>query len=489
MLRLDVLDETKGDPTPIGTCEIDGSVIFQNENLSEGKYIYDKWYDLTLNGRRAGMIYLEMTFYPSAPVLPPKLYESMESGQFRTSNSSHKTLPPPPPEHPLKHQQPNAMDDVFVSGEEKRSFFKTFNSLQSNQQPTPLNSSGSSAGSQADDVFVNGDEPPENLKQKYFLKFNKLKNKFQTKEPINHLWNGEERDRSERAAHINPIDTKEFDNLEDLERDLGVRTDPRANGPSNGPGARTSGPGARTSGPSRANERNDQYDRVFGGNDRYERFCDEQPPSPPPHSAPPSAPVSDYAPSDYPNPFPSLVTEHKKSPLRKPPPESPTAKPIQRTKPNTTSVPFSADSIGLDTDDLPTKVYFMDKPVKSLSYSSLPNEPEPVNTNEIDPRYYAPTPGEHFKQSRAAQLERSRDLDLRTKETGYLGNGQWDNKNFSPSIFDRMGKNSTPKVNDENLGFENKPHVPPKIPQGLSEQEYFVLEREKYLQDINGRRM
>ena len=68
------MDETKNDPTPIGNVEIDASIIFTNpENNENGKYIYDKWYDLTLNGRRAGMIYLEMTFYPTAPVLPPKI--------------------------------------------------------------------------------------------------------------------------------------------------------------------------------------------------------------------------------------------------------------------------------------------------------------------------------------------------------------------------------------------------------------------------------
>ena len=72
--KIDVLDETKNDPT-IGNVEIDASIIFTNpENNENGKYIYDKWYDLTLNGRRAGMIYLEMTFYPTASGFTSKSY-------------------------------------------------------------------------------------------------------------------------------------------------------------------------------------------------------------------------------------------------------------------------------------------------------------------------------------------------------------------------------------------------------------------------------
>lgn len=473
-ILLNVLDETKGDPTPIGACEIDGSIIFQPENQTDGKYIYDKWFDLKLNGRRAGMIYLEMTFYPSAPVLPPKLYEASASS---SSSNSNKNLPPPPPEHPLKYAKPSAMDDIFVSSDDdkRRSFFKS-----------PLTSS--SSNDRNDDIFVasnpeEGEEPsglsPGKLKQKYFDKFNKFRTKFQTKEPVNHLWNSGEREKHTRANHISPIDATEYDNLEELERNLQINHADES--PSFNP-------------------------------QRLSFSFEEEPPSPPAHS--------DYTP----NPFPALVTHtsparaysppaHKqvdspeflpspppkpssnnKGPLRKPPPgklESAMKNLSLNDKTNTTSIPFSADSIGLEEDQLPTKVYCMDKPIKSLSHSSLPNEPDPINVNEIDPRYYAPTPDEHFKKNR----QKARDTDYRSNETGYLGNGQWET--FSPSIFDKLTKpTSEPKSfdshkvdNDENLGFENKPHVPPKIPQGLTEQEYYVLEKEKYLRDINGRRM
>lgn len=35
---------------------------------------------------------------------------------------------------------------------------------------------------------------------------------------------------------------------------------------------------------------------------------------------------------------------------------------------------------------------------------------------------------------------------------------------------------------------EAKPEVPPKIPQGLNEMEYYILEKEKYLRDLQARR-
>ena len=34
-----------------------------------------------------------------------------------------------------------------------------------------------------------------------------------------------------------------------------------------------------------------------------------------------------------------------------------------------------------------------------------------------------------------------------------------------------------------------KPEVPPKIPKGLTETEYYILEKEKYLRDLRGNRI
>lgn len=441
LLKLDVLDETKNDPTPIGTCDIDCSVIFQDQKRQEGKYIHDSWYNLTLNGRRAGMIYLEMTFYPSAPVLPPKLYETYENTDVMrsstTSYGSHKELPPPPPEHPSLSHKSSVMNDIFVSSQDSKK--KTFFNMSSESKSSTNTSVGVSP--EEDDVFTSSPEK----KNKYFDKFNKFKNKFQSKEPIRHLWSREEKESYDRANTIRPINVHDFDNLEELQKDI------QFNSPT-------------------TNQFQD-LDISF-----------EHPPSPPPHSEysytqPESTPVvNDQLRSPSPPKTPA-----KTLPLRKPPPEFEVVQGMSKLNvksPNNTSIPYSADTIGLEEQDhLPTRVYFMDKQVKSLSYSSIPNPKEPVNMDEIDPRYYAPTPGQHYGNSNKAD----RIGNISNNESGYLGNGKWETK-FSPSIFDRI------PVNDENIGFENKPHVPPKIPQGLTELEYFVLEKEKYLRDINGRR-
>ncbi|CAH6720543.1 hypothetical protein CLIB1444_04S02454 [[Candida] jaroonii] len=418
IIRLDVLDETKNDPTPIGTCEIDCSVILGSENERDGKFIHDKWYELSLNGRRAGMIYLEMTFYPSAPVLPPKLYENIEyeqtSENFRSSTNSHgsfKNLPSPPPQHPSKSRKPSVVDDIFVNEDDLKKRNKFFQSVE--------DALGSSSSSVEPD-----DEEPATLKNKYLGKFNRFTKKFQAKEPITTFWG--DKQENKRVQNITPFDTEEFDNLDDLQRDI-------------------------------------QQNRSFQ--------MDDSPPSPPAHSVHSFQPNFDHTPHQSPqrrNQYqssPPKTPAKDRTPGRKPPPG--------KVNHSTTAIPFSADTIGItDEDELPTKVYFMDEQVKSLSYSCNPFPTEPIDKNEIDPKYYAPTPNEHF----GSQKPRFRDVQ---DNSGYIGNGKW--KNFSPSIFDRI-------PNDKNLGFENKPNVPPKIPQGLSEREYFVLEKEKYLKDINGRR-
>lgn len=66
LLKLSVLDETKKSPVLIGDAEIDCLPVF-NTTADEG---YDKWHPLQYAGRTAGEIYVEMTFYPTAPIEP-----------------------------------------------------------------------------------------------------------------------------------------------------------------------------------------------------------------------------------------------------------------------------------------------------------------------------------------------------------------------------------------------------------------------------------
>lgn len=438
LLKLDVLDETKSDPTPVSGTEIDCSQVFQTPaNLQEsGKYILDSWYDLTCNGRQAGTIYLEMTFYPSAPVLPPKLSYSSEA----------KVLPLAPEEPDFSSLAPlpeNDNDDLFVSGDYKKRS-SIFRSSDPGIQPKD------------DSVFVTG-EPKKSSR------FAKLKSKLRSREPILSMWSDKNPTSSTVAEHndLTP-NMSPIDNLERLRVDIGGEVSPV--------------------------------------------------PPPPPHSdygsfnlSPVRTPVKSL-PSQSPSPnryynrspekSPSFPDQSRTSPkrtLRKPPPDISenmaglelSGKKAVPYSANTTAIPFSADTIGLDDDDaLPTKVFHLGQAVQLLTHDSRLSVVH-ENPHEIDPRYYAPTPTE--KMARSWRLQngegRSKDykVDLNTDTTGYLGEGKWRTDRFSPSVFQR--------INDENGGFENKPTVPPKIPQGLSEVEYYVLEKDSYLKDINGRRM
>ncbi|CDR37621.1 CYFA0S01e13498g1_1 [Cyberlindnera fabianii] len=63
VLKLSVLDETKKAPTLIAEAEVDVTPAFY-ASVKDG---YDKWHTLTSgDGREAGEIYLEMTFYPAS---------------------------------------------------------------------------------------------------------------------------------------------------------------------------------------------------------------------------------------------------------------------------------------------------------------------------------------------------------------------------------------------------------------------------------------
>ncbi|CUM64620.1 uncharacterized protein PRCAT00002228001 [Priceomyces carsonii] len=125
----------------------------------------------------------------------------------------------------------------------------------------------------------------------------------------------------------------------------------------------------------------------------------------------------------------------------------------------------------------------MDEPVSRLKHPLRNidnNGAYKLNPDEIDPKYYAPTPDEHLTRTLRLQNGNANrndlSIDLRTRETGYLGDGK-----FSPTIFDKLGHN------DENQ--RPKPNVPPKIPKGLTAAEYYILEKERYLNDLKGQRL
>lgn len=497
LMIVDVLDETKNEPTPIGNVEIDCSKIFANpENQEHGKFIYDNWYDLNMFGKRAGMIYLEMTFYPSAPILPPKIVnhnvtvkeeESIYSPRNSQSKYAHEVSShhSHPHHHTLNHQlsahsgqpqlQSHSHSPLRISPNRSHSPTKYYDSY--NHRHSPSKSEGNLTYSHSesqiptpapvakqrtamDDVFVSSqnsekstflkhlsflknsastnetdlsDNYPEYAspdKNKKHSKWYKFTNKFQSKEPISTLWQGEKTPEPESEPEVSQNITfpKPMQHL--LYPD----------------------------------DEDDTDDRDFMA------------PLPPPHLV--ESNISSKSSTTSFKPFPPAGMSTTSS--RKPPPGNDFS-----TLNLTTSIPFSADTIGLTDDELPTQVYLLDKKVQSLTYSSPHEEEHHINPNEIDPKYYAPTPSAKLNTKFRLQGGHARKQDLaidfRTDETGYLGNGK-----FSPSVFERINQNHHNDYDDDQ---ENKPKVPPKIPQGLTNQEYYAIAKDQYLRDLNGQRM
>lgn len=412
MMKLDVLDETKNDPTPVGNTEIDCSQVFLDPaHLQEGgKYILDAWHDLQFNGRPAGKIYLEMTFYPSAPVPPPKMgmeeISRTHEVHVRTHNHSHSEnggrgyYSAQEESSPMRNSLPTralAADDVFVNEEAGSRFRRS--------------DPGVPAALEPEGVFSSGKKEPG--------RFSRLKSRFRALEA---KWDSHSR--------LGPAE--------------GVpQLHPELLYPKLLPESLYPDPNLQIS---------------------------DIPPPPPPHvSLSPSRPhlaiLESFGTSSF----------HSRSPARKLPSRSPErhGSPTRKPPPgiSNTSVPFSADSFGAEEDSLPTAVYSLGKPVQQLTHSAKPGAPHTLNPHEIDPRFYAPTPLEHMGPTKNVREFRE------SADSGYLGEGKWKMDRFSPSVFQRVG--------DEN----EKPAVPPKIPPGLSEKEYYTLERDSYLKDVNGRRL
>ncbi|KAK6202479.1 uncharacterized protein RJT21DRAFT_118520 [Scheffersomyces amazonensis] len=448
IMKVDVLDDCKNEPTPIGNCEIDCSIIFAEDKLEGNKYIHDDWYDLSQNGRRAGQIYLEMTFYPSAPVVPPKVPDnwsasnlahspSHQQAQVR-SNSQSPTRSLSPHYSYTNASSPNSPDRKKTVVDEV--FVNSLNSDKSSKHSSIfMRNSNNSTQTANSEIFVNSNNQEE-LKggKKYLAKFNKLKDKFSAKEPIGKLWNESNHlqinnnttttkspsPRNNYGRNISPISAYGIDDdEEDLDK---LRKQMQADA--------------------------DDADDVSS-----EEIEFIKPPTPPPHTSKPA------------------------SPRRKPPTEYNTSFNSIPAK-----VPFSADSMGLDDDGIDAlSEKFDGLPGSVYNDSTNGYKPHRLNPNEIDPKNYAPTPDEHL--NRRLKLQNGKGvtkddlkIDLRTDKTGYLGNGK-----FSPSVFQRaVGHN----YDGDQENNQMKPQVPPKIPQGLTEAEYYAIEKDTYLKDLNGRR-
>lgn len=519
ILVVDVLDETKNDPTMIGHCEIDCLKVFNHSNYHDGKYILDGWYELLFNEKRAGLIYLEMTFYPLVPIVPPKVpvesaptaplpphhyleaavHDHIEdtsdqssmglrpSLEFGVSHSLRPPIPPKdvPPPLPTHSIRSSAVESPDHSNSPRRSPIRRspHNSLlphsslpsqnsHHSHPPPPVHHSQLAqdtprprisqrlsqtsdllrsppkhphrkSNSAVDEVFVLGNYKPPGLAEK-------LK-KFATQRPPP----------SPTVVTLNEEDIDKKGGLKNriskfvskYETKNGVST-LWNHSPSERARTVESGPYFRSPLPM------SEYESEI--NFAPESAVDGDVPQPPPHTL-------------------VLGKRPLESGLMRYLPSSELSKLFSRLL---TAVPFSADLIGLEDEpeDLPTQVFCMNQQVRLLSHAHHPQLEKPIvaaDADEIDPKYYAPQPTEQLNQqfriSEGHATDRDLAVDLRTHKTGYIGNGK-----FLPSVFDRA----------LHAGFEDdpKPPVPPKIPYGLSEKEYYTIDRQLYIKDISGNR-
>ncbi|KAA8916383.1 hypothetical protein TRICI_001458 [Trichomonascus ciferrii] len=95
VLKLSVLDENDSKPELIGD-----TVIMLDKALeslpSEG---YDAWHELEFKGKYAGEVYLEMTFYPAKPHIPPKKKRTRQK-RPKSAMDSMSSYSRPLPSHP-----------------------------------------------------------------------------------------------------------------------------------------------------------------------------------------------------------------------------------------------------------------------------------------------------------------------------------------------------------------------------------------------------
>lgn len=87
-VKLSILDENEKKVDLVGDTIIDLDPAFS----ASPKQGYDQWHELSYKGKYAGEVYLEMTFYPAKPALPPKRKGKKPSRSSLRSTTSTPVL-------------------------------------------------------------------------------------------------------------------------------------------------------------------------------------------------------------------------------------------------------------------------------------------------------------------------------------------------------------------------------------------------------------
>ncbi|ODQ80043.1 hypothetical protein BABINDRAFT_36409 [Babjeviella inositovora NRRL Y-12698] len=439
LMKLDVLDDTKDEPTPIGSAEIDCTPVFSRS--PDGRYIYDDWFKLSLLGKPAGIIRLEMTFYPLVPLIPPKgpLASSIPTSMNNSlGGMSQKTVSPPyggsstvfstPPGFNYSQGRSQGLSSNYHKELLPRPNIPSLMDECAGTSQKPLRTV-----SPASSLFQNNNQET-------------LNNTFESTQT------------KSKGAKIISKFTKKIDQKSPLHSTGGARRKPPSDDYSIRPipQQRHSHDGANTNTP--MSELLKKLNLISLENEI-------------PYSAE------------------EIGLVQKRHSLL---PVSASFGGAQRQSWNTPrreTAPTSGD------------IYFLGS---KLNDSVQDNNHD---TDVYDPAHFAPTPMEHFTKSQRLQMGREyvrkNDLKVEYGQSGYQGNGTWaqesQDENYEQYI-QRKTQYSPPKFNQQAAaaaGFSSyterhadaKPGVPPKVPIGMTEKEYYLLEKDSYLRDIHGRRL
>ena len=130
-----MLDENDSKPELIGDTVIRLEEAFKSRP-DEG---FDKWHELEYKGKFAGEIYIEMTFYPAKPLLPPKK-RSKSPSKLKKTQQQHE-LPVTPMVRPLPYE-PGQEPEIIIPMPDPPTHVSTEDS-----QYHPLRKSGGSTHS------------------------------------------------------------------------------------------------------------------------------------------------------------------------------------------------------------------------------------------------------------------------------------------------------------------------------------------------------
>lgn len=461
-MRVSILDETKKTPVLVSEADVDVSPSFQ-KSTQEG---YDKWHPLFYCGKPAGEVYLEMTFYPSSPIVPAKI--AARPKPIPNKNIANRPLPSVPGTSdlcisPFGHSVSASRSSVSPT---RRSMSPNPPSVPSHKRmPDPemcqraedYDSDEEFYQKQRAQTFRSNSTPSKSPPSKSLPHSHRAQNLKLSSPPMHPVTKGNRlthdidplfestpkqgfrNSLSQKLARItspndevDPLNQLEFEVQSDWEKNNNrdrfksswTKTCPSRSG-------------------STSPKRNETVLPNLPKNDtvlpRLPAFIDNLPPPPPPKKMGSSPDVLPLSP--------------RKSPQRKPPPLDDQFSEVS------INLPFSADSIGNDTKGM----------VRCDKGRELEKE---KSDSIIDPKYHAPTPNEQFYREMRLQsgVPKEQDLTIDVGDSSYAGNGEWSQTRFSPSRFSR------------------KPQIPVKVPLGMSESEYYMLEREKYLNDLHGRR-